>query len=159
MLAYMKWQFLEYLERLRLLFSHLDKWGILCWASKAHTYIVACHLPRGSNVRLREDMSGGLPRARVFRAMARASNLRETHRILQLIPIHSHDPETPGPFIYHYIWHCGPRQYKGVTINNRGGPNWEKDHSPGKKYQNKFGEASVREKNLFLIFPLPPPDH
>ncbi len=28
-------------------------------------HIVAYHLPRGSNVQWREDMSGGLPRARV----------------------------------------------------------------------------------------------
>ncbi len=47
-----------------------------------YIYIVAYHLPRGSNVRWREDMSGGLSRARVFRSVARASNLREEHMIL-----------------------------------------------------------------------------
>ncbi len=34
--------------------------------------IVACHLPRGSKLRWREDMGGGLPNGR---ALAEASNL------------------------------------------------------------------------------------
>ncbi len=43
-------------------------------------YIVACHLPRGSNVRWREDIGGGL-KARRYAQMAEASNLRDSNTL------------------------------------------------------------------------------
>ncbi len=66
-----------------------------CQVASFNHYIVACHLPRGSNVRWREDMGGGLPRAV---ARASAGPHTGTKPLIQLIPIHSHDPETPSPF-------------------------------------------------------------